>query len=87
MAAGNLDKMTTGLSGAAFDVMWCLFLHGPTWDWNLPSKQGRDELVHLGYAGRTNGWNYLHGAGVEYAIDRLCMDERKDLHERKQRGK
>lgn len=34
-----------GLSGAARDTLRCLCLKGPTYDGNVPSKSGRDELL------------------------------------------
>ena len=40
------------LSGGALDTLWCLFLNGPTWDGNIPSKAGRSELLQHGYAER-----------------------------------
>ncbi len=33
------------LSGAAKDTLICLCKHGPTWDGDVPSKLGRDELL------------------------------------------
>lgn len=33
------------LSGAAKDVLICLCKHGPTYDGDVPSKVGRDELL------------------------------------------
>lgn len=33
------------LSGAARETLHCLFKHGPTWDGDVPSKCGRDELL------------------------------------------
>ena len=34
-----------GLSGAAKDTLHCIFKRGPTWDGDVPSKSGRDELL------------------------------------------
>jgi len=34
-----------GLSGAAKDTLRCLCIKGPTWDGDVPSKSGRDELL------------------------------------------
>lgn len=56
------------LSSAAKDNMMCLFLHGPTWDGNVPSKAGRDELVTAGLAFHRNGWASLTKRGVDMAI-------------------
>lgn len=57
------------LSGAALDTLWCLFAHGPTWDGDVPSKAGRNELVDLGLMERYDGWQWLNREGVETAID------------------
>lgn len=37
--------MWDALSGAAKDTLVCLCKHGPTWDGDVPSKSGRDELL------------------------------------------
>lgn len=71
-----------GMSGAAREVMRCLFLHGPTWDGNIPSKVGRGELVKLGYARHAHGFAWLTDAGIEFAIKSMSMDEEKDRWER-----
>ncbi|KIP99085.1 hypothetical protein RU07_20660 [Agrobacterium tumefaciens] len=66
-------KQSTGeqpeLSGAATDVLWCLFKQGPTWDGDLPSKSGRSDLVDKGYAERADGWNWLTASGTLLAIN------------------
>lgn len=72
-----LDTTIWGLTKCGRETLRHLFLHGPTWDLNLPSKQGSDELVIAGYARRWAHWCWLTDAGVEYAITRLCLDEEK----------
>jgi hypothetical protein len=52
------------LSGAAKETIMQLFVSGPTWDGNLSSKMGRTELVDLGLAFRTDGWQSLTPAGL-----------------------
>lgn len=59
---------TEVLSGAAIDVLWSLFKHGPSWDGCLPSKTGRDQLVRLGMADRMDGWNWLTRDGIISAL-------------------
>lgn len=59
--------VTLGTAGAK-DVLRQLFLDGPTWDGNIISKAGRDDLIAVGFADRRNGWAFLTGLGVEYAI-------------------
>lgn len=66
-----------GLTGAEHDVLWCLFLHGPTWDGNIPSKVGRSNLVENGYAERRDGWNWLTFEGVTLALD-MGMGKKKE---------
>lgn len=73
------DKL---LSGAAIDTLYSLFLHGPTWDGNVPSKLGRDELVELKLVERGEGYQWLTRAGVSLAILNK-LDRKKDIRERK----
>lgn len=72
----NLVRTET-LTGAAIDTLWCMFKHGPTWDGNLPSKAGRDQLVRLDMADRMDGWNWLTREGVMSALA-YRFDRRKD---------
>ena len=57
------------LSGAAKDTMNALFIRGPLWDGDVPSKSGRDELLKLGIIFRTEGWQSLTEWGVTVAIE------------------
>jgi hypothetical protein len=75
-------KIAEPLSDGAVETVWCLFLHGPTWDGNLPSKAGRDQLVEYGYAERFEGWNWLTFEGVTLATG-LGYGRRKDARQRK----
>ena len=74
------------LTGAAVDSMRCMFLHGPTWDGNIPSKSGRDELFDLKLASRVNGWSFLTADGMRLAMAN-GMDRDKDRWERDRRRK
>lgn len=56
------------LSSAAKDVMMQLFVTGPTWDGNISSKSGRDELCEYDLAAHRHGWAYLTDTGIEMAI-------------------
>lgn len=56
------------LPSNAADVLRCLFFHGPTWDGNVPSKSGRDELVRMGLAARDSGFQWLTNAGMTAAF-------------------
>lgn len=72
------------LSGSAADTLRCLFFHGPTWDGNVPSKSGRDELVRMGLAARGNGWQWLTNAGIEACFTNGIHNE-KDSRESRDR--
>lgn len=66
------------LSGAALDVLWQLFKNGPTWDGDLSSKRGRDQLVRLNLAQRgCDGWQWLTEDGVQAALDRGTDDRKR----------
>jgi len=83
----KIDLSTiTGLSSSARETMWCLFMHGPTWDGDIPSKAGRGELFKLGLADRHEGWSFLTRAGMGFAIDRLLMHERKEKETNRRRA-
>src|SRR5688572_10120614 len=61
-------NVTVPLSGAAIEVLHCLFIHGPTWDGDVPSKSGRDELFDLKLIGRCEGYQFLTLPGVRLAL-------------------
>lgn len=75
-----------GLSQGPLETLHCLFFHGPTFDGDLPSKQGRDALVELGYATGADGFNWLTDAGVEAAIKRGFGREKEARAARVSRG-
>lgn len=58
------------LSNFAVETLWQLFRNGPTWDGDLASKTGRDELVDLGLVERGRGFQWLVRAGIDEAVDR-----------------
>lgn len=55
------------LSVAAFDVLGQLYADGPTWDGNVISKSGRDEIVRAGLAWHESGYANLTPEGVRVA--------------------
>ncbi len=67
-----------------FDTLWCLFCHGATWDGDMPSKTGRDEMVRLGLVERHEGWQWLTWNGHVAAID-AGLGDRKEKWQRQQR--
>lgn len=79
----GIDKMRP-LSGAATDVMYCLFLLGPTEDGNVPSKSGRDDLFDKGLIERADGWQWLTRDGVMLALG-MGLDREKEKRRRERR--
>ncbi len=69
------------LSAGEREVLWCLFLHGPTWDGNIPCKNSRGKLFKDGYVTRYNGHTTLTHKGLVLALD-LKMDIDKERYER-----
>ena len=65
------------LSNFAVETLWQLFRNGPTWDGDLVSKTGRDELVDLGLVERGHGFQWLVRAGIDEALER-GYDRRKN---------
>lgn len=61
------EQLFATLSSGAKDVMMQLFVAGPTWDGNVVSKFGRDELIDNNIAFRTNGFASLTLMGVHMA--------------------
>ena len=62
------DAQQYELSGAEWEVVWCLFRNGATWDGNIPSKSGRNSLIDRDLAYRDDGWTILTIAGFRAAI-------------------
>lgn len=72
------------LSSSAIESMRCMFLHGPTYDGNIPSKAGRDELFDLKLATRIRGYSWLTAEGMRMALDN-GLDRDKERWERDRR--
>jgi hypothetical protein len=77
----NIQDKIFGMSSAAREVVKCLFFHGPTWDGNIPSKEGRLELCDLGYAKRAKGYTWLSEEGMKFALESLDLGNAKDSWE------
>ena len=77
----------TELQSNARETLNCLFMNGPTYDGDLPSKTGRDVLVDIGYAARAGGYNWLTTKGVLAALERKLdyAKRRRRLNERRER--
>jgi hypothetical protein len=69
------------LSGSAIEVLKGLFVEGPLWDGDVPSKNGRDELVTFGLVTRLNGWQQLTKKGLGMALA-AGLDRKKERHYR-----
>lgn len=76
----SIDKLRP-LGGGAQDVLFCLFMLGPTEDGNVPSKCGRDELYNAGLVDRGEGWQWLTRAGVMLALGQ-GLDREKERRQR-----
>jgi hypothetical protein len=76
MTVFDANKMA--LSGAEWDVLWCLFRNGATWDGNIPSKVGRNSLINKDLAYRDQGWTILTIHGFHAAIA-AGMDKKKGM--------
>lgn len=63
------------------DTLLCLFLHGPTYDGDVPSKTQRDELFEVGLISRGKGFQWLTDAGVTFALS-LGYEAKKRQHQR-----
>lgn len=79
-------KPDHGLSGAAYDTLFCLFAHGATFDGDVPSKCGRDHLVQRGLAARAGGYQTLTLDGLRVGLE-LGMARKKEQYERKRYAK
>lgn len=62
------------ITSAAIDVLGQLFVSGPTWDGNIVSKSGRNELMSVGLVDRINGWAFLTREGVQAAVEWKTKD-------------
>ena len=62
------------------EALWQLFAKGPTWDGNIVSKEGREELIDFKLAVRHEGWTILTLNGLKRALS-LDMDHRKDAED------
>ena len=71
------------LRANARDTLLCLFIHGPTWDGNVPSKSGRDELVGAGLANRGKGYQWLTERGMALCFSLGFADEKERQESRR----
>lgn len=72
------------IPGNALDTLLCLWLHGSTWDGNVPSKAGRDWLVSQKLAARGDGWQWLTEDGGRLCVE-FAWGRDKEIWESKRR--
>jgi hypothetical protein len=82
--SGPAFHVAVTLSGAAIDVLHQLFLNGPTWDGDVASKSGRDELYDLKLIGRHEGYQFILREGMRLALANR-LDAKKNRRDRDQR--
>lgn len=67
--------MNLNLEANERDVLRQLFFKGPTWDGDICSKTGRDELFKQSFVNRYEGYNILTLDGLKLS---LSYNFRKD---------
>lgn len=77
-------NITIPLAPNAIEVLEQLFFNGPTWDGNIISKEGRNQLFDLKLAGRLEGYSFLLLAGVRLALQN-GVERKKEARDRRQR--
>lgn len=60
-----------------WETLLCLFLHGPTYDGNVPSKSERDDAVSQGLVKRGNGFQWLTEEGMRLCIKAGYCEEKE----------
>lgn len=72
-----MDFKAEPLSGNAIEMLGQLYVKGPTWDGNVCSKVGRDELCRAGLALHRHGYAFLTSEGVRAAAEWDIADLRR----------
>ena len=75
----NKDTLITDSSFR--ETIKALFIHGPLFDGDIPSKSGRDKAVDGGYVFRFQGYQSLTILGLELALN-LNFDRDKERYYR-----
>ena len=71
----TIDVGDYTFTSAERDTLRCLFLKGPTWDGNIPSKSGRNSLERRKLAESGKGYAWLTREGVYFAIEIMNLDK------------
>lgn len=84
----NQYPFSIHLSPGAIETLYALFVDGPLYDGNVPSKQGRDELVDFGLVMRHNGYQQLTKKGLVMCLEAKLerAKERQYQRQRKANG-
>ena len=83
-ASTTRSPFVIDLSSSAIEVLHGLFIEGPLWDGDVPSKSGRDKLATFGLVTRLNGWQQLTKKGLDMALS-AGLDRVKEPHYRQRR--
>lgn len=76
--------VSVSLASNEIEVLEQLFMFGPTWDGNIVSKSGRDQLFDLKLAARVEGYSFLTAAGIRLALSNR-VDRKKEVRHRRDR--
>lgn len=76
--------VSVSLAAIEIEVLEQLFIFGPTWDGNIVSKSGRDQLFDLKLASRVEGYSFLTAAGIRLALTNK-VDRKKETNRRRER--
>lgn len=78
--------VSVSLAANEIEVLEQLFIRGPTWDGNIISKSGRDQLFDLKLASRVEGYSFLTAAGIRLALaNRVDRKKENRIHHERQR--
>jgi len=77
----NAVKLSEFLEANARETLIALFVLGPLYDGDVPSKVGRDRLVELEMVDRYNGWQTLTQYGLKIALE-MNLDRDKEKRAR-----
>lgn len=76
----NKNRSTKGfnmqLSNAAVETLRALFMDGPLFDGDVPSKSGRDETERHGLSHRVEGFSCITPSGVRMALENGMGDQK-----------
>ena len=76
--------VNVALAANEIEVLEQLFILGPTWDGNIVSKSGRDQLFDLKLASRVEGYSFLTAAGIRLALLNR-VDRKKETRRSRER--